>query len=133
MSTMFDLRNLFRSFVFGGSLLYLSVLGFAQEAPKLPADNQKTNISESELRAFVKAYVENQKIRQEYEPLLMNTADPEKNKQIQDEANAELQKSLAKQNLSIENYNRIYTLVNNDEQLRKKTLELVEEERKRSS
>ena len=51
---------------------------------------------------------------------------------MQDEANMELKKSLARQNLSIEKYNRIYNLVNSDEQLRQKVLKLVEEERAKS-
>ena len=41
--------------------------------------------------------------------------------------------SLAKQNLSIEKYNRIYNLINNDEQLHNKALKLIDEERKMSS
>jgi hypothetical protein len=77
--------------------------------------------------------MENQKIRQQYEPPLKNATDPEKSKQIQDRANTELKESLAKQNLSIEKYNRIYNQVNSDEQLRQKALRLIDEERARSS
>ncbi len=130
---MFNLKNLSLSFVIGGSLLCLGAAGFAQQAPKSPTDNQQTSVSDSDLKAFAKAYVENQKIRQKYEPSLGKTTDPEKYKQMQDQANAELKKSLAKQNLSIEKYNRIYNLINNDEQLHNKALKLIDEERKMSS
>jgi uncharacterized protein YqfA (UPF0365 family) len=59
--------------------------------------------------------------------------DPEKYKQTQDQASAALKKSLAKQNLSIEDYNRIFNAINSDEHLRKKALKLVEEEREKPS
>jgi len=53
--------------------------------------------------------------------------------QIQERANAELKKSLAKQKLTVDQYNRIYNRINSDERLREKALKLVEEERKKSS
>jgi hypothetical protein len=81
----------------------------------------------------VKAYVDNQKVRQKYEPTLMETTDDEQARQIQDQASAELKQSLAKQNLTIANYNRIYTAVNGDEELRKKALQLIEQERNKTS
>jgi hypothetical protein len=129
---MISLRKLFPRLVIGWSLLCFSFPASAQQPSKSQTANHQADVSDSELRAFVKAYVDNQKIRQKYEPPLKNATDPEKNKQIQDEANVELKKSLAKQNLSVENYNRIYNLVNSDAQLREKTLKLVEEERKGS-
>jgi hypothetical protein len=130
---MFYVKNLFWGLMVGWSLLGLSVLSFAQQSPGSKADNPHTSVSDSDLRAFVKAYVENQKIREKYEPTLLNTPDPDKSKPIQDQANAELKKALAKQNLTIEKYNRIYTLVNNDEQLRSKALKMIDEERKKSA
>ena len=39
---------------------------------------------------------------------------------------------LAKQQLTAQQYNRVFTLVNNDETLRKKAMKLIEEERKKS-
>lgn len=77
--------------------------------------------------------MDNQKIRQKYEPPLENSTDPEKNREIQDRANLDLKKSLAKQNLTVDQYNRIYNRINSDERLREKALKLVEEERKKSS
>jgi hypothetical protein len=77
--------------------------------------------------------VDNQKIRQKYEPPLENSTDPQKNREIQERATAELKKSLAKQNMTVEQYNRIYNRINSDERLREKALKLVEEERKKSN
>ena len=129
MFTTFKLKNFFLIFVMGGSLQCLSALGFAQQAATPQAENQ-TNISDAELRGFVRAYVDNQKIRQEYEPPLRDNTDPQKGQQLQDRANAELKKSLAKQNLTVETYNRIYNRINSDEALREKALKRIEEERK---
>jgi len=128
MFTIFNLKKFFLSFVLGWSLLALGDLGIAQAQ----TDKQE-KVSDAELRAFVKAYVDNQKIRQEYEPSLMDNKDPQKSQQIQNRANEELKKSLAKQNLTIEKYNSIYNQINSDEELRKKALKLVEEERKKAS
>jgi hypothetical protein len=125
----FKLKIFILMFVMAGALLCMSAPAFAQRSATPQAENQ-TNISEAELSAFVKAYVDNQKIRQEYEPPLRDNTDPQKGQQLQDWANAELKRSLAKQNLTVENYNRIYNRINSDEQLRKKALKLIEEERK---
>lgn len=129
---MFNRQSICLSWGAAVIVICLSTLGFAQESPKPPTDRQHASVSDSDLRAFAKAYVENQRIRQQYEPALSQTTDPDQYKRMQDAANAGLKKSLAKQNLSIEKYNQIYTLVNNDEQLRAKVLKLVEEERAKS-
>ena len=127
-----NLKKFSLSFVIGWPLLGIAALSVAQETPKAQTDKQE-KVSDTELRAFVKAYVDNQKIRQRYEPSLMDNKDPQKAQQLQDQANEELKKSLAKQNLTIEKYNRIYNQINSDEELRKKALKLVEEERKKAS
>ena len=130
---MANLKNLFPCLVVGGVLLTLAVAGSAQQPSKPQTEDQQANISDRDLAAFVKAYVENQNIRLEYEPTLRNSTDAKTRQEIQDQANEELKKSLAKQNISVEKYNTIYKRINSDEQLRAKVLQLVEEERKRSS
>jgi hypothetical protein len=127
---IFDWRAFVSSLAVYASLLCLSTTAFAQPSPKAQPDIPQAAISERELTAFVKAYVETQRIRQEYEPALVKSNDAEKNRLIENKANDELKKSLAKQNLTVEQYNRIYNQVNSDERLREKTLKLVEEERK---
>lgn len=118
----------------GWIVLGLAAAGSAQQSPgKQMNSSAQTQVSDTELRAFVRAYVETQNIRREYEPPLQKTADPDKTQDLQKEANAELKKTLAKQNLTVEQYNRIFSAVNNDPQLREKTLKLVGEERQRSN
>src|SRR4051794_14095762 len=92
------------SLIMGGSLLGLAAFGCAQEAPNTSNDSRPAKISDAELRAFIKAYVDNQKIRQQYEPTLMDTTDPKQSQQLQNQANTELTQSLARQNLTVEVY-----------------------------
>jgi len=119
--------------VLTGVLLVPGFLSLAQEGSKQAAGEQQNKVSDEELRSFAKAYVEYHKIRQKYEPQLQATKDPQQNKKIQDEANAKVKDVLAKQQLTAQQYNRVFTLVNNDETLRKKAMKLIEEERKKAS
>jgi len=119
---LFGDKKTFFSFAIIGFLLGSGGLGSTQQTAPSTANADQENISDGELRAFVKAYVDNQ-----------NSTDPEKNQEIQERANAELKKSLAKQNLTVDQYNRVYNRINSDERLREKALKLVEEERKKSS
>jgi hypothetical protein len=105
-------------------LLFGSVIS-AQEVPE-----QKANISDKELKAFAKAYVEVDKIRLAYEPSLRNAQSPEQVQNIQQEATVKMEKALEEQGLTSETYVRIFNVVNDDVELRGKTLKLIEEERK---
>jgi hypothetical protein len=115
----------------GVLILDFSHLSLAQAPPQQQEQRQQTSVSEVELKTFAKAYVQYHKIRQEYEPRLKNTQDPEKSKQIQQEANSKVEAALAKQGLTPEAYSRILKVVNADDELRKKALRLIEEERKK--
>jgi Domain of unknown function (DUF4168) len=116
--------------ILAAPLLSTGLLVFAQERPRQPTV-QENEISDAELQAFVKAYVQYHKVREQYEPQLKAAKDPQESKKIQDEANGKIKEALAKQQLTAQNYNRIFTIVNHDEMLRKKAMKLIEEERKR--
>jgi len=124
MFRLFSDKKTFLGFAIICLLFGSGGLGSTQQTAPSAANADQENISDGELRAFVKAYVDNQKIRH---------TDTQKNREIQERANADLQKSLAKQNLTVDQYNRIYNRINSDERLREKALKLVEEERKKSS
>jgi hypothetical protein len=111
--------------------LLLSTVVSAQEPPQ-DQPGAQTPISDQELEAFAKVYVQYDKIRQEYEPRLKNTEDPEKRKQIQQEANSMVEGELTKQGLTAEAFKRILEIVNANDELRQKALRLIEEERKKS-
>ena len=58
-------------FVAGFLILPFAKQGRAQESPK-----QQLSVSETQLRAFAKVYVEVEKIRQAYEPRLKEAKNP---------------------------------------------------------
>ncbi len=110
-------------------LLLPGPLAMGQEASKTKASNNQT-INHNQLRAFVKVYVAYHRIRKQYDLSLKNTQDPER-KKIQDQANDKVKTALAQQNLTAEDYNRIFGRVNGNAKLRNRALKLIEEERKR--
>jgi len=89
-----------------------------------------SKVSERELQAFARAYVDYHRIRRAYEPALEDAKDNAARIKIQDEGNAKVKEALAKQHLSVEEYNRVFRLVNQDEELRRKAMKIIEYERK---
>jgi hypothetical protein len=89
-------------------------------------------LSDREIKAFAKAYVDYQKIRRTYAPALEQAKDPAQKKQIEQEANAKIKRSLEAQGLSVARYNQIFAEVNSNPPLGKRVLQQVEEERRRS-
>jgi hypothetical protein len=114
-------------FVAGFLILPFAKQGRAQESPK-----QQMNVSETQLRAFARVYVEVEKIRQAYEPRLKEAKNPEEGKEIQKEAVSKMQGELTKQGLTEESYTQIFEIARADEGLRKKLVELINEERQKS-
>ena len=114
-------------FVAGFLILPFAKQGRAQESPK-----QQMNVSETQLRAFAKVYVEVEKIRQAYEPRLKEAKNPEESKQIQKEAVSKMQGALTKEGLTEESYTHILEIARADEGLLKKLVELINEERQKS-
>lgn len=123
----FALRKLLVISATGLSVLFYPYAARSQEAPK--KQESRPQVSDKELRAFVKAYVEYHKIRQEYEPALKKAKNSEQAKKIQDEANSKIEKALHKQGLDATAYNRLFSAVNADEKLRQDALKLIEKER----
>ncbi len=99
----------------------------AQEQP-----NDETKVSDDQLRAFAKVYVQIDKIRQEYEPRLKAAKDPEEGQQIQTEAVAKMNQAAAKEGITAETYRQIFDLTNADEGVRNRVLSLIDEEKKKS-
>ena len=122
-----SLKTIGAIFVAGFLILPFAKQGRAQESPK-----QQMNVSETQLRAFAKVYVEVEKIRQEYEPRLKEAKNPEEGKQIQSEAVSKMQGALTKEGLNEESYTQIFEIARADEGLRKKLVELINEERQKS-
>ena len=122
-----SLKTVVAIFVAGFLILPFAKQGRAQESPK-----QQLSVSETQLRAFAKVYVEVEKIRQAYEPRLKEATNPEAGKQIQNEAVSKMQGALTKEGLNEESYTQIFEIARADEGLRKKLVELINEERHKS-
>lgn len=104
----------------------------AETSQKQSSPAEPTNVSDKDLRAFVKAYVEYQKIRQSYEPKMNNTRDEKEKLKIQREGDDKVKQALEKQGLTPQAYNRLFVAVNGNPQLRQKALALINDERKKS-
>jgi hypothetical protein len=122
-----SLKTVAAMFVAGFLILPLAKQGRTQESPK-----QQLNVSETQLRAFAKVYVEIEKIRQAYEPRMKEAKNPEESKQIQKEAVSKMQGALTNQGLTEESYTQIFEVARGDDGLRKKLVELINEERQKS-
>lgn len=115
-----------------GALLVfpLAAAGLAQEGNS--SRRPGVAISENELNSFVKAYVEYQRIRASYGPTLESTKDPQRKKRIEEEANRKVKQSLDANGLTADRYNKIFAAVNSDEELRKRVLKKVQDQRQKS-
>src|SRR5215467_3625820 len=100
---------------------------FGQELP-----NQQTKIEPAQLQSFARVYVEFEKIRDTYEPLLSKAQGEQEAQVIQKEAGAKVDAALAKEGLSRETYSQILNTLNADNELRAKAMQLIDEERKKS-
>ena len=87
---------------------------------------------EQQLRSFAKVYVQVEKIRQTYEPRAKDAAGAEEGKQIQQEAQIKFQEALTKEGLSEQNYLQIFQVAKADQDVRKKVLAMIDEERGKS-
>ena len=108
------------------------MLPFAKQGVAQGLPSQQLSVSENQLRAFAKVYVEVEKIRQAYGPRLKEAKDAEEGKQIETEAVSKMQGALAKEGLTEDSYNQIFEIARADDGLRKKLIEFINEERQKS-
>jgi GTP1/Obg family GTP-binding protein len=119
-----------------GKIIVPSLMLAASLAVLSPALAQQpskgTDTEEIRLRSFAKAYAEVQKIREFYEPQLGTTQDPQKANEIEREARSKISEAIAKEGLTLDSYGQIVQTANADEALRKRIIELINEEKKNS-
>lgn len=109
---------------------------YAQADSQPPAGTQPTqqsqpqkNVSDKELHAFVKVYVEVQQIKESHQTSLKNAQDPKQVQKLQQETDSEMAEALEKQGFTPEAYTQVLAAVNSDSTLGKKALDLVQKER----
>ncbi|MBI1994984.1 MAG: DUF4168 domain-containing protein [Deltaproteobacteria bacterium] len=128
----FFVRNAFPAALIGLVSFSFPPFTHAQDLPKQSQSAEPTKLSDKDLRAFAKAYVAYQKLRQTYEPRLNRAQDPKEKEQIQREGDFKVKEALEKHGFTPQSYNRLFAAVNGNEQLRQKALKLINEERSRS-
>jgi hypothetical protein len=128
---IYQTRNILSALVIYWAVAIAFAAHSAEPSNRSEVSNVPT-ISEKELTAFVKAYVQYQGIRASYGPALERAKEEQEKKRIEQEANAKVKQSLAAQGLTSERYNKIFAAVNGDPELRQKILKRVTEERQKS-
>ena len=124
--------NLGLGYFLGFVLLCAGPAAPAEETrPPHPAAAQ-TTVSDSDLRAFARAYVDYHKLRQTYEPQVRKAETPKEKDKIQKEGNAKVKQALEKYGFTAQTYNRLFTAVNGNETLRQKALKFIDQERTKS-
>lgn len=83
-----------------------------------PATQPAAQVSEEKVDQFVTAYVEVQKISQDYSAKLQATEEPEKATELQQEAQTKMQKAVTKSGLSVPEYQQIASLAGQNPELR---------------
>jgi hypothetical protein len=97
----------------------------AQETP----NREATTVDDGKLRSFAKVYVQVEKIRQTYGPQLKETQDPQKNMEIQKEAKSKIDAALAQEGMTVDSYSQVVQTMNGNDELRKKAIEFIDQER----
>jgi len=118
-------------------IFFLVVLFLVVRTP-VPAHAQETpnpqagKVDDGKLRSFAKVYVQVEKIRQTYGRQLKETQDPQKNAEIQKEAKSKIDDALAKEGMTVESYSQVVQTMNGNDELRKKAIEFIDQERTKS-
>ena len=117
----------------GGIVVQSAVVRSSADQATNAWSGQRQEISDAELKAFAKTYVEFQRIGLAYENSLSHLRDRQEGIKAQHEALIKIEAALQKQGLEPEVFARIFETVNADETLRAKTMKLIEEERRAQS
>ncbi len=98
----------------------------AQQAPA-QTDTKSAPISEQKIEAFAVAYLQVDKVRQEYSAKIGATSDAAAKEKLQTEASQQMVKAVeASPNMSVEEYTTILTAAQNDPALAKKVQEKLQ-------
>ena len=102
------------------------------QAPAQQSPGASSEVSDQELQAFAKSYVEFHKMRTIYEPQVGVAKTPEEKTRIQQEAVAKFGSVLEREGLTMERYAALYKTVNGNDRLREKVIKLIEDEKAKS-
>ena len=119
--------------IIGGLVASPAIVVGAQDKTRDQQPSQESEISDRDLKAFAKAYVEFHKIRSAYENSLDDVSNRQEETKAQHEALIKIDQALEKQGLKPDALYRIFKAVNADKKLHAKAMKLIEEERRATS
>jgi hypothetical protein len=118
--------------VVGFPALWPAIETRAQQPLIQPRSGGETHISDRELRMFAKAYAEIHGVVAAYEPSLQTSRDPEQVERIMQEAEHKIERLLEAHAFTADSFLKIAAVINADDELRMKTLAMINEERKKT-
>jgi hypothetical protein len=121
MKKKFGLRTLA---VIGALAAFAMPAGAQTQTKEAPAQAQPSNIPDQKIDAAAAALEKVTDIKRSYEQQL-TSAPPADQERIVNEANSALSKAVTEQGLSVEEYNSIIQVAQNDAQVRQKILQRV--------
>jgi len=89
-------------------------------------------VSDQELQAFAKSYVEFDKIRTASELQISAAKTPQEKSGIEQDAMVKLSATLEREGLTIARFRALFQTIDEDDQLREKVLKLIEDEQAKS-
>jgi hypothetical protein len=128
----FLLRNILISLLIGLLGLWFITETGGQEPLPEPSGSQRTLISSERLEEFAKAYVKINDIIAAYEPPTNDTQDREQARKTQQEAVDRIHETLQTHGLTAETYRKIFTVVDANDDLLRKLLKLIDNERRKA-
>lgn len=121
-------------------ILLAGLLGLGFGAPAWAGDTESSgaatndtaagseSVSDEQLQQFVVAMSEIREIRMEYAPKMQEAGNEEEQNRLRKEGREEMLEAIRDTGLEAEEYNRIGQHINNDEELKQRARELVQEQ-----
>lgn len=117
------------AFLTGAWLLPTASVNAQQQSSPPATTAQPSNLSEEKLDAAAAALEQVANLKDEYEERIASASPPDREK-ITQEANSALERAVTDQGLSLEEYNSIIVLAQNDAGVRKRLLDRMDQEKK---
>lgn len=114
-----------------GSAVQSPPQGPSREPSTVQRPSEKTDFISERLQEFARTYVATRRLIEEYELPLRESRKTEQARKLEREAAAKVEQTLDVHGFTPDSFQRTYALVNADDQLRAKALQLIAEERKK--
>lgn len=90
-----------------------------------PPTAEKLDVSEQEVQAFAKVYVESANVRKEYQAKLIAEKDPKKSEELKKEGREKLRAIVQESPLSTQRYNKIAKATTRDKELKQRIVAAI--------